>query len=80
MYTNSKDIKTNELIVVHYGNIVTIKGSQIIVNGQPGPELPYKMNELLVRQATSVLVGVEGKNFFNRQRKTKTFHDFSSSE
>ena len=65
MYTNSKDITKNELVIVHYGNIVTIKGSQIIINGQPGPQLPHKINDLLIRQATSVLVGVEGKDFFN---------------
>jgi hypothetical protein len=46
---------------VHYGNTVTIKGSQIIINGQAGPDLPYQINDLLVRQATSILVGVEGK-------------------
>jgi hypothetical protein len=67
MYANSKDINTNELVVAHYGNIVTIKGSQIIINGQPGPELPYKVNDLLIRQATSVLVGIEGKHFFIRK-------------
>jgi hypothetical protein len=60
MYTNTQNINTNELVVLHYGNTVTIKGSQIIINGQPGPQLPYKINDLLVRQATSVLVGVEG--------------------
>ena len=69
MYANSKDITKNELVVGHYGNIVTIKGSQIIVNGQPTSELPYKVNELLIRQATSVLVGVEGKKKFS-DRKT----------
>jgi hypothetical protein len=63
MYTNTKNINTNELVVVHYGNTATIKGSQIIVNGQPGLTLPYKVNDLLVRQATSVLVGIEGKDF-----------------
>lgn len=70
MYTNNKDINTNELVVVHYGNTVTIKGSQIIVNGQPGPELPYKVNDLLIRQATSVLIGVEGKHFYHRKSRT----------
>jgi len=61
MYTNTQNINTNELVVVHYGNTATIKGSQIIINGQPGPELPYRINDLLVRQATTVLVGIEGK-------------------
>lgn len=61
MYTNTKNIDTNELVVLFYGNIVTIKGSQVIVNGQPGPQLPHKINDLLIRQATSVLLGVEGK-------------------
>lgn len=61
MYTNNQNINTNELVIVHYGNTVTLKGSQIIVNGHAGPELPYKINDLLIRQATSVLVGVEGK-------------------
>ena len=60
MYTNTKNVDTNELVVVHYGNTVTIKGSQIIINGQPGPQLPSRVNDLLVRQATSVLVAVEG--------------------
>lgn len=62
MYTNTQNINTNELVVVHYGNTVTIKGSQIIINGQPGSALPYQVNDLLIRQATSVLIGVEGKN------------------
>jgi hypothetical protein len=61
MYTNTNNVNTNELVVVHYGNTVTIKGSQIIINGQAGPDLPYQINDLLVRQATSILVGVEGK-------------------
>jgi hypothetical protein len=64
MYTNTQNINTNELVVVHYGNTATIKGSQIIINGQPGPELPYRINDLLVRQATTVLVGIEGKKSF----------------
>jgi hypothetical protein len=63
MYTNANNIDTNELVVVHYGNTATIKGSQIIVNGQPGPELPYQVNDLLIRQATSVLIGIEGSDF-----------------
>ena len=63
MYTNNQNINTNELVIVHYGNTVTLKGSQIIVNGQAGPELPYKVNDLLIRQATSVLIGVEGSDF-----------------
>jgi hypothetical protein len=61
MYTNTNNVNTNELVVVRYGNTVTIKGSQIIINGQAGPDLPYQINDLLVRQATSILVGVEGK-------------------
>jgi hypothetical protein len=61
MYTNANNINTNELVISHYGNLITLKGSQIIINGQPGPQLPYQMNDLLVRQATSVLIGVEGK-------------------
>jgi hypothetical protein len=61
MYTNTQNVNTNELVVVRYGNTVTIKGSQIIINGQPGPQLPSQINDLLVRQATSILVGVEGK-------------------
>jgi hypothetical protein len=62
MYTNTQNINTNELVVVHYGNTVTIKGSQIIINGQSQSDLPYQVNDLLIRQATSVLIGVEGKN------------------
>lgn len=62
LYTNTQNINTNELVVIYYGNTVTIKGSQIIVNGQAGPELPYKINDLLIRQATSILIGVQGKN------------------
>jgi hypothetical protein len=63
MYTNTNNINTNELVVVHYGNTVTIKGTQVIVNGQPGPVLPNKVNDLLVRQATSALLGIEGSDF-----------------
>lgn len=60
MYTNAQNVNNNELVVVHYGNTVTIKGSQVIINGQPGPQLPHKVNDLLVRQATSILLSVEG--------------------
>ncbi|CAF5116946.1 unnamed protein product, partial [Rotaria magnacalcarata] len=63
MYTNTQDISTNELVVVYYGNIVNIKGSQIVVNGQPGTQLPHTSNDLLIRQATSVLLSVEGPDF-----------------
>ncbi|CAF1170552.1 unnamed protein product, partial [Didymodactylos carnosus] len=62
MYTSTENITTNELIVSHYENIVTIKGNQIIINGVAGPALPYKLNDLVVRLATSVLVGIEGAN------------------
>ena len=62
MYTNANNVNNNELVVVHYGNTVTIKGSQIIINSQPGPQLPHKINDLLVRQATSILISVEGKH------------------
>jgi hypothetical protein len=60
MYTNTKNVNTNELVVIRNGNTVTIKGSQVIANGQPGPQLPHKINDLSVRRATSVLIGVEG--------------------
>lgn len=60
MYANTKDIQTNELVITRYGNNIHVKGSQIVINGQPGIQLPYKINDLLVRQVTSVLVGVEG--------------------
>ncbi|CAF4176668.1 unnamed protein product [Rotaria socialis] len=63
MYTNTQDISTNELVIVYYGNIVNIKGSQIVLNGQPGTQLPQKSNNLLIRQATSVLRSVEGPDF-----------------
>ena len=71
MYTNTKNVDNNELVVVHYGNTVTIKGSQIIINGLPGPQLPSRVNGLLVRQATSVLVAVEGEvDSFDREVDT----------
>ncbi|CAF1096107.1 unnamed protein product [Rotaria sordida] len=63
MYTNTKNIRTNELVIVHYGNTVNIKGSQIVANGQPGVQLPHRINDLLIRQATSVLLSVEGTDF-----------------
>lgn len=64
MYTNTQNINTNELVIVYYGKTITLKGSQIVVNGQPGPTLPYKINDAVIRQATSVLIGVEGKVHF----------------
>lgn len=60
MYTNTKDIRTNELLIIHYGNIVNIKRSQVVINGQPGVQLPHKISDLLIRQATTVLLSVEG--------------------
>ncbi len=79
MYTNTQNINTNELIVLYYGNTVTLKGSQIIVNGQPGLELPYKINDLLVRQATTVLVSVEGKDLFNKNHVLLFLYFFLSN-
>jgi hypothetical protein len=63
MYTNTQNINTNELDVIHYGNAVTVKGSQIIINGQSASGLPYQINDLLIRQATSILIGIEGTDF-----------------
>lgn len=70
MYTNNRNVGSNELIVVYYGNSVTIRGDQTIINGRLESQLPHKINDFLVRKATTIMTSVEGENSYFMQMKT----------
>ena len=60
MYINERDVRTNELRIIYNGTKVTIKGTQIIVNDDAESQLLHTVNDLVIRQATSFIISVQG--------------------